>query len=264
MQNTVLSYELQNAIGKIEYSLTNDYMFHAVLQTNELVLKGLISSLLHLPFENINSVNITNPIKLGESINSKEYILDINVMLNNDTIINLEMQVNDLGNWENRSLSYLSRSFDQLVRGSDYDAIHPVIHIGILDYTLFDDAPEFYAKNMLMNTKNHKVFNDKFVLNVLCLNQIRLATDEDKKWQIDKWATLFKARTWEEIRMVSENNEIFTSAAESLYRLAADNMIREQCRAREDYEAHERNIQRKLEEKDREIAELKRKLLEKM
>jgi hypothetical protein len=33
---------------------------------------------------------------------------------------------------------------------------------------------------------------------MLSLKQIGLATDEDKKYKIDTWAKLFKAKTWEE------------------------------------------------------------------
>lgn len=38
----------KDATGKIPYGLTNDYMFHAVLQKNVVALKGLIASVLHL------------------------------------------------------------------------------------------------------------------------------------------------------------------------------------------------------------------------
>ena len=55
---------LQNAHGAIPYNMTNDYMFRAVLQTNNKVLRGLVSSLLHLKDEEILSVEITNPIIL--------------------------------------------------------------------------------------------------------------------------------------------------------------------------------------------------------
>ena len=51
----------EQATGKIDYTFTNNYMFHIILQENELVLKGLISSLLHLPFEDISSVIIKIP-----------------------------------------------------------------------------------------------------------------------------------------------------------------------------------------------------------
>ena len=60
------SYEM--ASGPIAYNMTNDYMFRAILQKNEFVLRGLIGALLHLDQADIKSVEITNPIILGEQI----------------------------------------------------------------------------------------------------------------------------------------------------------------------------------------------------
>lgn len=80
-----------SATGKIDYSMTNNYMFRRILQENRKVLKGLICSLLHLQPEEIKSVVVRNPINLASNIIGKEFILDINVMLNDDTLINLEM-----------------------------------------------------------------------------------------------------------------------------------------------------------------------------
>ena len=73
--------------------MTNDYLFRVLLQRNNYVLKGLICSLLHMDESEITSVVITNPILLGETIDEKQYVLDINVMMNHDRLINLEMQV---------------------------------------------------------------------------------------------------------------------------------------------------------------------------
>ena len=176
-------------------------MFRAVLQANNKVLRGLICSLLHLSEEDVISVEITNPIILGEAIDNKEFRLDVNVLLNNHSLINLEMQVANKMDWQNRSLVYLCRSFDQLDHGQAYDEIQPVIHIGFLDYTLFKESPEFYATYKLINVKNHEVYSDNLTLSVVNLSRIDLATDEDKKYQIDYWARLFKATTWEEIHM---------------------------------------------------------------
>ena len=59
--------------------------------------------------------------------------------------------------------------FDRLQRGEDYAESGCAIHIGILDFTLFEEVPEFYACYKMLNVKNHHVFNEKFVLNVLDL-----------------------------------------------------------------------------------------------
>ena len=85
------SYEM--ASGPIAYNMTNDYMFRAILQKNEFVLRGLIGALLHLDQADIKSVEITNPIILGEQIENKQFVLDINITLNNNICLNLEMQV---------------------------------------------------------------------------------------------------------------------------------------------------------------------------
>lgn len=109
-----------------------------------------------------------------------------------------------------------------------------------------------------MNTITHKVFNDKFVLNVLCLTQSNLATKEDRLWQIDTWAELFKAKTWEDIKMIAQTNKTLTNAAESLFRYNGDDMIRRRCLAREDYERHERTVNKKIQDLTQALEESER------
>lgn len=251
-----------NVHGIIPYGMTNDYMFRAVLQSNNKVLKGLICSLLHFSEEEIFSVEITNPIILGEAVKKKEFRLDINVILNNRTLLNLEMQIANRLNWKNRSVMYLCRSFDQLNHGQDYALAKPVIHIGFLNYSLFPDCPEFYASYKLINIKNHRKYSDNLTLNVLDLSHIELATEEDKLYHIHKWAMLFKATTWEEIEMIAEENEYLKEASKTMFRMSADDLIRKRCRDREEYYQDLRNYERVIAEKDRKyeqaIAEIER------
>ncbi len=240
-ENKFLS--LSAATGPLPYKLTNDYLFRALLQENNKALKGLICSLLHLRPSEIFSVVIMNPIELGTSITEKTFFLDIKIMMNDHTIINLEMQVLNTGNWPERSLSYLCRSFDHLNKGQNYSEVKPVIHIGLLDFTLFPDHPEFYATYKLMNVKNHTIYSDKFRLSVLNLNCVNLATQEDKAYQIDYWAELFKAETWEEIKMLAAKNEYVSEASQTLYKLSTEEKIRLQCEAQEDYYRNQRDME---------------------
>ncbi len=145
------------------------------------------------------------------------------------------MQIANKLNWPNRSISYLCRSFNQLNKGEDYNDIKPVIHIGFLDYTLFDDYPEFYATYKLLNTKNFHVYSSNFDLRVVDLTQIELATDEDKQFQIDYWAALFKSKTWEEMKMIAEKNEYLNEASKTIFHMTAEEQIQKRCQDREDY-----------------------------
>ena len=111
MQNTV-SVSFEEAKGVIPFNMTNDYMFRYILQENQTVLEGLVCSLLHLKPEEVQAIEIRNPIDLGQQITRKDFILDIKVLLNNHTLINLEMQMWDEANWTDRSLSYLCRNYD--------------------------------------------------------------------------------------------------------------------------------------------------------
>ncbi len=183
----------------------------------------------------MHSVDIANHVELGSAIDAKDFVLDVKILLNNHTLLNLEMQVLNEGNWPDRSLSYLCRSFDQLNRGQNYGDAKPVLHISFLDFTLFSDHPEFYSTYMLLNVKNYTIYSDKFVLSVVNLTQTKLATPEDKACHLDEWAALFKATTWEEIRMLASENEFIAEAAQTMYKLTAEEQIRQQCEAREDF-----------------------------
>lgn len=236
--------DYKNAVGEVRFNMKNNYMFRYILQKNPKVLKGLICALLHLEPEEVVSVEVKNPIDLSGDVSGKEFILDIKIMLNNEKLINLEMQVLNEHNWPERSLSYLCRSYDQLYRGQKYEEALPVIHVGFLDFTLHPECPEFYATYQLLNVKNHLLYSSKFTLSVVNLKCTELATEEDKKYEIDYWARLFKAKIWEEVLMLAKENEYLQEAAQALYTANADEIVRQKCIAREDAERRERTLER--------------------
>ena len=264
LKNSGSISKLASFTGTIGYPLMNDYMFRSVMQSNENVLKGLLCSLLHLNPNDIWSVQILNPIELGKKISDKDFILDIKILMNNNTSINLEMQVNNRYNWPERSLVYLSRLFDGLNAGEAYKAVKPAFQIGILNFTPFPRYPEFFGTYKMLNIKNYHKYSDKFTIHVLDLTQIHLAAKEDKEYGLDKWARLFKALTWEDFKMISAGNKSMQEAGETLFALNGDDRIRDRCEAREDYRRTWDGVKQEIEElkssnrkKDAEITELK-------
>ena len=241
--------------GAIDYPLMNDYMFRSVMQSNENVLKGLLCSLLHLNPDDVRKVQILNPIELGKKISDKDFILDIKILMNSSTAVNLEMQVNNQYNWPERSLVYLSRLFDGLNTGEAYKAVKPAFQIGILNFTLFPKYPEFFSTYKMLNIRNYQKYSDKFTIHVLDLTQIGLAGDEDKAYGLDKWARLFNALTWEDFRMISADNKNMQEAGETLFALNANDRIRDLCEAREDYRRTWDSVKLDMEEKDTVIRE---------
>ncbi len=248
MSNLQTCISLQDATGELDFRLTNDCMFHVVFQKNPKALLGLCASLLHMHPEEIRSVEVLNPFEFKTMPTDKTFILDLKVMLNDDRILNFEVQVVDEKDWPERSLTYACRTFDQLKKGESYLDVKPVRHIGFLDYNLKDFTPEFYATYQLLNVKNHEIYSSKFALSVVNLNQIELATEEDRKYGIDHWARLFKATTWEAIKQMAQENEYISSAAETMFESSQDRSMRIYLEGVEEANRIRRGQERLIEE----------------
>ena len=262
-----LPFDLEQATGALQYHMTNDLLVKLLLERNENVLKSLLSALLHIPIESITQLQILNPFIQGQTIESKTTVLDIHLVINNDTSIDLEIQVVKEEFWKNRSILYLCRQYDRLKSGDDYSKLIPAIHIGILDFNLFpEDEPEFFSSYKLMNIKNYKIYSDKLQIYVLNLNQINYATEEDKAYNIDYWAKLFKATTWEDLKMLANEDPIFKEASETIYNITQEDSLRAYLLSREIYaldELTKKNREKALPEKVKTLEEMEKNFHEK-
>ncbi len=232
--------------GPVEYHLTNDYMFRAVMQKNENVLKHLLCALLRISTESVEKLEIMNPIILGAEIDSKTCILDIRLLLNNNHYYNIEMQVSKQKYWKERSLTYLCRNYDNLESGQEYDEVIPAMQISILDFDLFEGVEELSSRYYLIN-ENPKYCNrytDGFGIITLNLPQIHnrkvIAAEQDT--ELYQWARFFKAESWEEMRMLAQNNEAMNECVNTMAQLSEDEKIRMQCEARKDSIAIEKGL----------------------
>ena len=251
---------IDHLTGPLPFRMTNDVLFHLLFETNPTALRGLICSLLNLEDCDIHSIEVKNPIEFGKTVFSKGFILDLKLLLNNNTCINVEMQVLKSKNWTERSLSYLCRSYDKLNVGEDYFEANTAIHIGILDYDLFpEDEARFYTTYHLADDITHKIYTGKFRLSVLYLNHVDKATDEDIACHLDYWAKFFKATTWEDLKMLAEKSPTLKEATKTVYNTTADLCAQTMLEAYEEYEKVYRTIKREAEEeiaeRDAEIAE---------
>ena len=244
--------------GKLPFRMTSDILFKVLMQSSKNVLKGIVCSYLDLVPETIKSIDISNPISLKEDLAAKEMILDIKAILNDETIINLEMQVINFNDWTERSLSYLCRCFDNLGRGHGYLHVKGAVHIGFLDYTLFPDYPEFYATYRMINERTGQLYSSKFRISVVDLTKRNLATKEDIAHHRDLWAAFFKATEWGEVMALAKKDENISEAVVTLKKLSDDEIFKMRYEAREDMLRQELDMQyyytNQLNEKDAELA----------
>ena len=260
----VESREWMKLTGELPVKMTNDYLFRALLQSDNDTLKALLASLLHVDVEDIRTAVVMNPIMLGAAIGDKTFIMDVKVEMNDASQTDLEMQVIREEGWTERSLSYICRSFDQLNQGMAYIEAKPVRQIALCDFTLFKEYPEFYSTYKLINVRDvNQVYTEKFVISNVNLTRPDLATEEDKKYKLNEWCSFFKATSWEDLKMLAENNTTIGKAVSGVWQLTKEEMIREQCRAREEWLINDKwktdTIARLSDENARQDKELKSK-----
>lgn len=168
----------------------------------------------------------------------KTCILDLLVLFNDHTRINIEMQVRHDGNWNDRNIYYLARKLPDLSAGSNYRRLKPFHQISILDFNFPRNNSEFYQNICLVNTKTGEIYSDKLSIHVLCLPLIEKATAEDRSSGLYFWAKVFKATTWKELKCLAEdnNNKTFKKTIVTMAQLSEDEKIRQMCEAREMYE----------------------------
>ncbi len=91
-------------------SLKYDFCIKEVME-NEIVRRHFISDVLRIPLEEILSVRIMNPFLWKRYKKQKLGILDIQLTLNDDTKINIEIQLKPQVFWEKRTVFYLAKMF---------------------------------------------------------------------------------------------------------------------------------------------------------
>ncbi len=258
---------LKDATGVIRYTFLNNYMFISILERNLDVLKSLVCALLHIDNSDEVTIEVLNPITYGDSPESKTYILDIKLKLGDDSVLDIEMQVNNYGDYNYRATLYLCRAYDRLLKGEEYINSPKAVHIGFLDFDLFGGKDsEFYSRYLLKNVNTGYTFNDRFDMRIIRMNRWDRATEEDRKYDIDKWVKLFKAKTWEELSMAATTMDM-KNAAQKLYDANRDEIEMYHAEAYEEFmrekERHLRlseNYQKakeELAEKEKEIERLK-------
>ena len=122
---------------------TNDFIFKKIFgeQKNTDLLKDLLEAI--LTDIKISKIKINKDVSVErKAITEKLGILDILATLNDNTKVNIEMQVRDYYNTIERSLFYGTHIYSENLQvGQDYIDIPKSISIWITNYNVFKEGP---------------------------------------------------------------------------------------------------------------------------
>lgn len=171
------------------------------LFAHEKIRKQFLSDTLGIPLEIIKSVRLVNPFLRKLFRRQKQGILDVALELNNDTKIDIEMQVRMQKHWTKRDLYYLARMYtDELMIGENYDRLPRCISISLLDYELFPDKQEYHSVYRLRDAQGEEL-TDLWEVHIIEL------TKALKGSPVDDWIRLFNAREEADLSMIAVKNE---------------------------------------------------------
>ncbi len=209
-----------------------DFAFKEIMM-DESARIGFLSAILKLNPSDIRKTKIlnTNLEKLHKD--EKQGILDVRILMNNHTEIDIEIQLSALNVWADRALFYLAKMYtEQIHSGENYTVFKKCVSISILDFDLFKHVPEFYSCFHIREDSRHTLYTDKMEFHVLELPKLPKELKEDSN-DILLWAKFINAEQKEEFDMLAEKNPYISSAYQHLQVISQDKKKRMEYEARE-------------------------------
>ena len=189
--------------------MKHDFVMKEIMDI-PVVRKYFISDVLGIPPEKIKSIRVINPFLWKRRRNQKLGILDLQLLMNDDTRINIELQIKFFSKWDRRNLFYLAKMFSEDLKiGEMYDKLKKCICISILDFNL-TDRPKYHSIYRLRDEEGHE-FSDLFEIHIIELKK-RLNGIE----KVDDWIRLFNAQTEEDLTMIKTKNPGILEAMKEL------------------------------------------------
>lgn len=227
------------------------------LMADETTRIGFLSAILKLDPKDIKKTYLLNTNLRKVHENEKQGILDVRILMNDNTEIDIEIQLAKLKVWAARSLFYLSKIYaEQIHEGQLYDVFKKCVSISILNFILFPETSEFYSCFRIMEEKRHTIYTDRMEFHVIELPKLSKERNEENQ-EVLLWAKFINAERKEEFEMLAEKDSYLDHAYQRLQIISHDKEKRLEYEAREKairdynqllYEAKQEGIEQGFEQ----------------
>ena len=245
---------------ELKYKLTNDLLFKMLFVKYPDLLKRLVAELLGIKYEDIAQFSIINPEMPPETLGGKFCRLDINMTVDGQRV-DLEIQVENEGNYPERSLFIWAKEFSTAIQeGDNFLELPKTIVISILGFNQFKDTTDFHSEFGAFEVNRHTPLSDKFCLHFFELKKLPPFTNTDSGKEL--WLSLFNAKTEEDLAQLEAMEVPIMSTALQAYRhVAASDEFKEiermRSKARHDEAQALKNAEKKRDEHWQGIVEAK-------
>ena len=217
-------------------NLRNDFVFKTFFSRkgNEEYLIEFLKALLKIEIDEITIQEEVNLEKLSKE--EKGGRLDLQAKLGNGTIVNIELQMKDEHNIEERTTFYSSKVLSREVeRGSKYKDINQIIMINILNYELFG-FDEYISETAIVLDK-HRDFEALKGIKWYFIELPKFRKSHpDIKEKVNQWIAFIDDYEGEMVKMAEKKNKIIERAKVEMNYLTGDAEVKRLAELREKWE----------------------------
>jgi predicted transposase/invertase (TIGR01784 family) len=211
-------------------SPTNDFVFKKVFGENLLILDDFLKSVLDVPAEEYQGLEVLDPALPPENIKDKRCILDIRLHTKSGKVIDIEIQARYQDFIWKRIQYYAAKLLvEQAKSGDEYGELPQVISILIADFALIKESGAYHHRFRFYDENAKVCFPDSMEINVLEIPKV----DEEDQSNLGNWMKFFRAREEEDFEMLSQTNPAIAEAWGVIKHLSADESARMLAEARE-------------------------------
>ena len=207
-------------------NLTNDFVFKKVFgkKGNESILKDLLEAILKIK---IKKIELQTEVELErELIDDKTGVLDIEATIDDNTIIDIEMQMRNQYNMKERSLFYWAGLYyTGLKKKGEYKENKRVITINIVNFDMFKEGP-YHEKIELRREYKNILLTNKLEIHFIQLSKFLKEGEEEKDKKMWQWLTFICNKNRKEVERVMKENKEIEKANEELEYLTGDDAVR--------------------------------------
>jgi predicted transposase/invertase (TIGR01784 family) len=185
-----------------------DLVFKTLFVRNEALLRNMLEEVLAQP---IASFTVCNPGIPGELSTDKEIVLDVRVLLKNQTRVDVEMQIRVRPGLTARLVYYAARDYaDQLRRGEAYTMLTPTVIVLWLLEPLFDDLP-LHSVFEFRERTHGLLLSDQLQIHLLQLSKLAAELESPREPGITRWARFLMAQDEDELDRLAKETPIMHS-----------------------------------------------------
>ena len=206
---------------KEKIPVINDYIFKKIFSKkgNESILKDFLIGVLDIPIEKVETKAEVSLEKQLEG--NKLGRLDILAILDDNTIVNIEVQILNKYNFIDRTMYYWSGVYyNELKAGEDYNDSKKTITINIVDYEIFEEGP-FHEIARIRRDYHNKVLTEKMEIHFIQIPKF-LKEKRGTETKLEQWMQFISQKNEKGVQIAMEENKEIRKANEEYEYLTGD------------------------------------------